>query len=317
MKRILEHVKPERRNKEFIYNPTQPIFWEHSLHFETVEQFLSLFIPWIVPALKFSGLYRQGVHNAVDIQLTEFSVIDPALPSSFDGFTVLFLSDLHIDGNGALLSPLCRALDCVEADLCLLGGDYRFRVHGQFRIMMDRFQKIVAHIHCREGIIGILGNHDSWEMIKPLERLGIMMLINESMEIIRKNERIWILGVDDPHFYKCDDYHKANLGVPEDDFRILLSHSTGVLFHLNTEPVNFCLCGHTHAGQIRLPVLGPVVTHSKLKGPFVYGLWQYRHIKGYTTAGVGTSGIHLRYNTRPELVLMTLKTDVSNEDGTP
>jgi hypothetical protein len=129
----------------------------------------------------------------------------------------------------------------------------------------------MPHIHSKEGIIGILGNHDSWEMIKPLERLGIVMLINEAMKIRRDNDSIWVLGLDDPHYYKCDDYHKANRGIPEEAFRLLVSHSTGTLFKLDSEPVNFYLCGHTHAGQIRLPLLGPVITHSKLKGPFVYG----------------------------------------------
>lgn len=307
MQRILQHVKPERRNKELVYNPTHPIFWQRSFHFETVEQLISPFIPLIVPVLKFSGLYRKGQQNAIDIQKTTMTIVDPALPKKFDGFSILFMSDLHIDGNDALLEPFCKVLDSIDVDLCLLGGDYRFQVHGDFRRMMDRFEMFVPYIHSKEGIVGILGNHDSWEMIKPLERLGIVMLINESWEVPRGNERIWILGVDDPHYYRCDDYHKADQAIPDDAFRLLLAHSTGALLNLNTEPVNLCLCGHTHAGQIRLPVFGPVITHSKLKGPFIYGHWKYRHIRGYTTSGVGTSGIHVRYNTRPELLVITLQ----------
>ena len=307
MQRILQHVKPERRNKELEHNPTHPIFWQRSFHFETIEQLLSYVIPLIVPILKFSGLYQHGIQNALDIRKTAFTVVDPTLPEVFDGFRILFMSDIHIDGNDALLKPFCAVLDTVEVDLCLLGGDYRFLVHGEFRNVIDRFQAFVPHIQSREGIIGILGNHDSWEMIKPLERLGIVMLINESIEIKRGNESIWILGLDDPHYYKCDDYPKANQGIPEQAFRLLVTHSTGTLFNLNSEPVNFYLCGHTHAGQISLPFFGPVITHSKLKGPFIFGHWQYNHIRGYTSSGVGTSAIPVRYNTRPEIVMITLR----------
>ncbi len=307
MQRILQHVKPERRNKELEHNPTHALFWQRSFHVETFEQLISPLIPFIVPILKLSGLYRRGVRNALHIHTTELTVFDAALPPSFDGFTLLFLSDLHLDGNDALIQPLTAALDTLKADICLLGGDYRALVHGPILKVMECFHQLVPHIHTREGIVGILGNHDTWEMIRPLEQLGIIMLINESLSLQRGDDRIWILGLDDPHYYKCDDYPKANQNIPDTGFRIVLAHSSGTLPSIAKEPVNLYLCGHTHAGQISLPVWGPVITHSKLRGPYVYGRWKYNHIKGYTTSGSGTSGIPVRYNTRSELVLMTLK----------
>ena len=312
MQRILEHVKPERRNKELIYNPTQPIFWERSFHFETIEQFLSRFVPLVRPVLKLSGLYQRGRRNSVDFQQVEFSCADPTIPPEFDGFTLLFLSDLHLDGNDLLLEPFCEALNEVETDLCLLGGDYRALMHGDFRQVIEGFERFLPAVNSKEGIIGILGNHDSWEMIRPLERLGVTMLINESYELRRGNAGIWVLGVDDPHFYKCDDFAKAQKNIPEKGFRILLAHATGALLNLSPEEAaNLCLCGHTHAGQICLPAIGPVFTHSKLKGPFVYGHWKHGEIRGYTTSGVGTSSVHVRFNTRPELVLITLRSESS------
>lgn len=314
MQRILQHVKPERRNKEFERNPVHPLFWKRSFHFETVEQAVAFFVPTIVPVLRLSGLYNRGLRNAIDIKKRQFTFVDPALPHAFEGFKILFLSDLHIDGNDRLLEPLWEVLDAIEADICLLGGDYRFRIHGQFRKVIDRFQKMIGHIHSKHGIVGILGNHDSWEMIKPLERLGIVMLLNESIEIKVGPESIWILGLDDPHYYECDDYPKANQEVPDDCFRILLVHSTRTLLKLDSQPVNLYLCGHTHAGQISFPIVGPIITHSHLKGKYIYGRWQYKHIKGYTTSGVGTSGIPVRYNTRPEIVIITLQSSQEKEE---
>ena len=314
MQRIIQHVKPERRNKEFERNPVHPLFWKRSFHFETIEQVVTFCVPALVPVLKLSGLYKRGLRNALEIKKTCFTYVDSALPSAFEGFKILFLSDIHIDGNDRLLEPLWAALETVEADICLLGGDYRFHIHGPFRKVIDRFQEMVQHIHSKHGIIGVLGNHDSWEMIKPLERLGIAMLINESIEIKAGPESIWVLGLDDPHYYECDDYPKANQGVPDDCFRILLVHTSRTLLKLDLQSVNLYLCGHTHAGQISFPVVGPVITHSYLRGKYIYGRWQYKHIKGYTSSGVGTSGIPVRYNTRPELVVITLQTSQEKED---
>lgn len=307
MERILQHVKPERRNKELERNPVHPLFWKRSFHFETIEQGLCWFIPVLGPLLRLSGLYRRGLENTLRIRKTALTYVDPALPHVFEGFKILFFSDLHLDGNDRLLEPLCEALDSVEADMCLLGGDYRFRVHGPFRTVTDRFQELIRHIRVTQGIFGILGNHDSWEMIRPLERLGIVMLINESVQVSIGTESVWLLGLDDPHYYECDDYPKANRDIPEDAFRILLVHSTGVLPKLRNQPVNLYFCGHTHAGQIRFPLIGAPITHSHLKGPYIYGPWRYKHIQGYTSSGAGTSGIPVRYNTYSEIVVVTLR----------
>lgn len=307
MQRILRHVKPERRNKEIEHNPVHPLFWKRSFHVETIEQMVAFCVPLVGPLLKLSGLYARGVRNALKIRQTELTFVDPALPAAFEGFRILFLSDLHLDGNARLLKPLCAALDAVTADVCLLGGDYRALMHGQFHKVIDDFQELVGHIRHPHGIFGILGNHDSWEMIKPLERLGLVMLINEAAPLTIGAEQIWILGLDDPHYYECDDYAKANQGIPADGFRVLLAHTSGVLPKLTAQPVNLYLCGHTHAGQISFPLIGPPLTHSRLKGPYVYGRWQYRRIKGYTTSGAGTSGVPVRYNTHSEIVVITLR----------
>lgn len=307
MQRILQHVKPERRNKELERNPVHPLFWKRSFHFETIEQGISFLVPAIGPLLKLSGLYQRGVRNSLDVRTTCITVCDPSLPSAFEGFTILFLSDLHIDGHEKLMDPFCAVLDTIEVDLCILGGDYRFHVHGPFRIMMDYLEIVVSHIRSAQGIAGILGNHDSWEMIKPMERLGIVMLINEAIEIRNGSESIWLLGLDDPHYYECDDYDKANADIPDDAFRILAVHAPGALPRLPKNAANLYLCGHTHAGQISLPVIGPPIIHSPLRGPFIYGTWRYGTIQGYTSSGVGTSALPVRFNTRPEVVLITLK----------
>jgi uncharacterized protein len=306
MQRILEHVKPERRQKELIYNPVYPLFWKRSFHLETFEHLTSILVLLLGPLLKLSGLYQRGLQNTLAIQTTEWQYIDPQLPKMFEGFRILFLSDLHLDGNPYLIKPLCAALESVKADICLFGGDYRFQMHGPFVAVIDGFRELVQHIHSTHGLYGILGNHDSWEMIRPLERLGIGMLINEAVPITIGADRIWILGLDDPHYYECADYPKANRAVPTDAFRILLVHTTGVLLKLAAEPINLYLCGHTHAGQISLPLIGPPLTHSPLKGPYIYGRWQFQNIQGYTSSGAGTSGVPVRYRTRSEIVVITL-----------
>ena len=89
MERILQHVKPERRNKELERNPVHPLFWRRSFHFETVEQGISFTIPVLRPLLRLLGVYQRGFQNTLDIRKTELTFVDPSLPQAFEGFKIL------------------------------------------------------------------------------------------------------------------------------------------------------------------------------------------------------------------------------------
>ena len=254
-----------------------------------------------------TGIYGKGVMNALDVQVKSINITFPALPNAFTGYRVLFLSDLHIDGLDGLDERLNDLVSKLEADVCLLGGDYRMEMYGQFFKANRKLRDLVRHINTRDGIFGILGNHDCLEVAPELEDSGIYMLINDSFTLKKNGAAMCIVGTDDPHYYKCNDLEKAFEDVPRNAFSILLSHSPEIIKYTEGRKIDLCLCGHTHGGQICLPIVGPVFTHSSVSRRFSSGLWRYKGMVGYTSNGAGSSGIPVRFNCQPEVVLITLQ----------
>ena len=252
------------------------------------------------------GMYDQGVKNALDVQVKSIRLTFPYLPEAFDSYRILFISDLHIDGIEGLDDRLIEAVSGLNADICLLGGDYRMKMYGQFQRVNQKLQRLVGHINAPDGIFGVLGNHDCLEIAPDLEDAGICMLINDAYVLEKNGQKLSVVGVDDPHYYKCDDIDKALGDVPADGFVLLLAHSPEIIRTTDQKKIDLCLCGHTHGGQIRLPLIGPVFTHSRAPRRFSSGLWQHQSMTGYTTHGAGSSGVPLRFNCPPEVVLLTL-----------
>ena len=252
------------------------------------------------------GLYRRGMLNALDVRLTSIQLAFDNLPSAFDGYRILFMSDLHLDGQPDLCRRLIDLVKDLEPDICFLGGDYRMEMYGSFKEANRRLDQLVRHIRTRDGLFGILGNHDCIEIAPALEDTRICMLINDSITIDRDDQVLNIVGIDDPHYYQCHDMEKAFGEISPDEFTILLSHSPEIIADMAGRKVDLCLCGHTHAGQIRLPGIGPIFTHCRAPRKYVYGKWSHKGTVGYTSAGAGSSGVPIRFNCPPEVVLLTL-----------
>jgi uncharacterized protein len=252
------------------------------------------------------GIYRRGMRNALDVRLTSIRLDFDNLPSAFDGYRILFMSDLHIDGQPDLYRCLIDRVKDLAPDICFLGGDYRMEMYGSFKEVNRRLDQFVRHIRTNDGLFGILGNHDCIEVAPALEDSRICMLINEAVTIDRQGQTLNIVGVDDPHYYQCHDMEKAFSEISPYGFTILLSHSPEIIADMAGRKVDLCLCGHTHAGQIRLPGIGPLFTHCRVPRKYVSGLWRYNGTVGYTSAGAGSSGVPVRFNCPPEVVLLTL-----------
>jgi hypothetical protein len=144
-------------------------------------------------------------------------------------------------------------------------------------------------------------------MVPDLEEAGIVMLVNESWEIREGTDKIWLVGVDDPHYYKTHDLQRAFRSVPENDFTILLAHSPEVYKKAVTYHADLYLCGHTHGGQICLSPLNPLLTNSRAPRFTALGCWNYKDMTGYTSRGAGASGVPLRFNCPGEITIITLR----------
>jgi uncharacterized protein len=157
-------------------------------------------------ALKLAGLYNRARRNADKIVVRHSMVSCERLPPAFDNYTILHISDLHVDLSEGAMQHLVSLVGDLQYDICVLTGDYRGKIHGPFEKSLQGLSRLRAEL--REPIYGVLGNHDSIRMSPAMEAMGIRMLFNECETIVRGGGRIYLAGVDDPHFYRADDMEK-------------------------------------------------------------------------------------------------------------
>ncbi len=257
--------------------------------------------------LKLTGLHGRGVRNALDIRLTRLEIPLAGLPATFDGYTILQMSDLHADGPIDLEPSVARALFGIEPDLCVLTGDYRYRLTGTHDEAAAPMARILSHVRARDGIVGIMGNHDLATMMEPLRRAGVDLVVNEHRVLRRGADEIVLIGLDDVHAYQPVDEAAARLAGMPDGFRILLVHSPEMPEQAAAAGVSLYLCGHTHGGQICLPGGRPLLTNIRTAARYARGLWTCGDMTGYTTTGVGVSVMPIRFNCPPEAALITLR----------
>jgi predicted MPP superfamily phosphohydrolase len=256
-------------------------------------------------ALMLTGLYWKGRKNAGRVELRHNDIRLPGLPRAFDGFTILQLSDLHVEMSQEAMKRVPALLREASYDICVLTGDYRGAASGPFDAALAGVAQVRA---CLNGpVYGVLGNHDTVRMLPGLEGMGIRMLMNESETIERVGERLHLVGVDDAHFYRMDNIEKATAGILHDEFSILLSHTPEIYQQAAHAGFNLLLSGHTHGGQICLPGGIPITLDSHLPRSLGSGAWKYHGMSGYTATGTGSSVVPVRFNCPPEITLHHLQ----------
>ena len=259
----------------------------------------------IQTALKLTGLFWRGQRNTERIEIRHNYVEREDVPPRFEGFTILHLSDLHADLNPGPMRRLIELLGEIKYDLCVLTGDYRGETFGPFDAALQGVALVRSHLN--EPVYGVLGNHDTIRMLPGLEELGIRMLLNESEAITRDGQRIHLAGIDDAHYYRADNIQKAASAIPHDQFSILLSHTPEIYRQAAHADFKLLLSGHTHGGQVCLPGSIPITLDSVLPRRMGRGSWTCHKMTGYTSVGVGSSIVAVRFNCPPEITLHHLR----------
>jgi predicted MPP superfamily phosphohydrolase len=157
--------------------------------------------------LMLMGLYWRGRKNAEQIQVRHNHISMNTLPSRFDGFTLLHISDLHVDMNEGAMRRQTELLPDLTYDVCVLTGDYRAATFGPFDAALDGLARVRSHL--KDPVYGVLGNHDTIRMVPGLEEMGVRMLLNECEHILRGDQAIYLAGIDDAHYYRVDNIEKA------------------------------------------------------------------------------------------------------------
>lgn len=247
------------------------------------------------------------MNNIKKIQLCRYHFKCADVPAAFEGFRVVFLTDIHHGrcfplGN---LRGLVRLVNDMRPDLILLGGDYVD--HDPVRILS--FFEEAAKFRAPAGVFGVLGNHDRMTdaalSIQCMKRAGITLLDNEGVWVRRGDERIRIGGVGDL-WTTTQDLGPMLAGTQPDDLMILLAHNPDFADLLPSDKIDLMLCGHTHGGQVS--VLGkwipPWPGASKLK--YLTGIVHEGTTTIIVSNGIGTVGPPVRVFAKPQIWEITL-----------
>jgi predicted MPP superfamily phosphohydrolase len=260
---------------------------------------------WIMVAiyyvLRVTGFYERGLRNVKDIQITKNVVSIANLPDEFDGYTILHMSDLHLDITNGLTEAIIERVKDLDYDLCVITGDYRASTSGSYTLAVEETSKLIPYL--KGPVYAVLGNHDFIEFVPQLEAAGLHFLLNETVVLKRGDAEIYLSGVDDPHLYETENLHKTGDEILGEAAAILLAHSPEIYRKAAASGYDFMLCGHTHAGQICLPGRFALLNNANCPRYMVYGPWEFANLKGYTSSGTGSCGVPARFNCPPEVTL--------------
>ena len=251
---------------------------------------------------------------------------DPA----FDGLKIAMISDVHGGSHGASAEQIRRVVETTNAqdpDVTVLLGDYvsqgmtRQPVHERpLRMPINEVADNLAGLRAKYGVFAVLGNHDGWygdhEIAAELTRVGYRVLRNEIAVINRNGRPLRLLGLKD--HLQLDSWIQFDATVrqtvssyPKDGQILVLEHSPDILYILNywknlNPDLKLMLAGHTHGGQVWLPVVGAPLVPSSVGQRYAQGHVVEEGVHMFVTSGVGTSVLPFRFMVPPEVAVVTV-----------
>lgn len=283
----------------------------------------------ILASLPFMAFIWGMVKGRFNFRVEQIKLSFPNLPKSFDGLKIAVVSDIHIGSFKGFQSQVEAAIDMLNAqhaDILFFTGD----LVNNFADELDGWVPILSRMKAKYGKYSILGNHDYGDYYKgwatPAEKaenfrkieeahalMGFQLLNNQSVNLIRNDEKIALIGVENwghPPFPKYADFEKASQGTEGIPFKILLTHNPDHWDDkiMNKTDVDLAFSGHTHGMQFGLRIAG-----NELWSPAQY---KYKHWAGlyqegkqylYVNRGFGYIGYPGRVGMPPEITVMELK----------
>ncbi len=252
------------------------------------------------------------------LMISTTTVSSSRIPSVFDGFRITQVSDLHNAVFGKDNAELLQALSECEPNIIVMTGDLVDVKHTNIDIALA-FAKGATQI---ASTYYITGNHEAClpqydELKTGLESIGVVVLEDASIQLEYKGEAITLIGLSDPSFtIKEDIFGEVPAMVDtklrgligdKDDYTILLSHRPELFETYVNCGVDLVLSGHAHGGQFRLPFIGGLVAPNQGLFPqYDAGIYTKGDTNMIVSRGLGNSIIPIRFNNRPEIVLLEL-----------
>lgn len=247
------------------------------------------------------------------LEINKLEIKHSLIPTSFNGVKIVQFSDTHLGFhyNVTQLKKLVNKINQLEPDLIFFTGDLldEPNKYGEIHRVPPILQQLKANI----GKYCIYGNHDHGgygsEIYKNIMELSsFTVLLNESV-VIKQNDgsSISLIGIDDRMLGR-PDLELAMQQVPEDSFKLLLSHAPDVADEAYSYQIHWQLSGHSHGGQVKIPFIGALVIP-----PFaqnypegLYSIGDNDPLSLYVNRGIGTTRLPFRFMAKPELTLFTL-----------
>jgi hypothetical protein len=245
------------------------------------------------------------------VQPTTIALAD--WPAAWRGLRVAAISDVHAGSFYVGYSKLEHLADLTNAahpDLVVLLGDYvcHRRPHQDVE-RPDNLARALARLRAPLGVVAVLGNHDNWmdgrRVRRAFESNGIRVLDNEVLRLERGGQPLWLAGIADA--LTGNPRVDATLArVPRGEAVVALTHNPDLFDHEIPDRVLLTLAGHTHGGQVRLPIVGCLIVPSAYGQRYVQGTVVEGPRTLFVTPGVGTSIAPIRFGVPPEISLLTL-----------
>jgi predicted MPP superfamily phosphohydrolase len=248
------------------------------------------------------------VVEAWDYELTETLVRVRGLPERFEGFRIAQVSDVH---HGRLVPieevrKVVELANSVRADMIALTGDYT----TSLRRYVEPCAEALAELRAPEGVWAVLGNHDHNTdgplTRQALGRRGIEVLTNENTSLRRGADVLQLAGADDWGWGKAD-FARTVRGLDASRPTLMLSHEPMALDVPETRGVSLILSGHTHGGQVSLPVIGAPVAYVWKHLKYLRGMYESEGTQLYVSRGTGMIGVPVRIGARPEVAVLRLQ----------
>ena len=253
--------------------------------------------------VRLSGFYARGRRNALSLSVQNLDFSFPDLPSAFDGYKILHLSDLHIGQIDDLPKMIGNKLSGIKPDLVVATGDFQSFGIPAAKETADMVSYLVSLVPAQDGWLAVLGNHDSHSLTNTLEAINVRVLANESVVISRNEDTLHFVGIDDVHAFYTPEALNA-LEKYRENFRIALVHTVDLVTLAADLGYNLYLSGHTHGGQVCLPGGRPVITALDSHRHLASGRWKVRDMQGYTSRGLGYGFAPYRFNCPPEVTVI-------------
>ena len=230
-----------------------------------------------------------------------------------DGLRIAVIADLHAGApyiDEAKIADIVRRTNGERPDLILLNGDFGvYRVLGRRPIAIETVAALLAPLHARLGVYAFIGNHDhlhgAARIEAALKAVGIPVLENRAMAVPGGD---FVLAGFGDACTNPGDAETVFAGVPPDATILCVTHSPDIFVRI-PERCALTIAGHTHGGQVALPLIGPLVVPSRFGQRYAAGLTVEDDRTLFVSTGIGTSILPVRFGVQPEISILEVRVD--------